>query len=411
LDDIYEKKNGTGKYYYIATDALGSINMIVNANDGTITSDMSYDAWGRRRNPYDWSYNNITTSNITDRGFTMHEMLDNFDLINMNGRAYDPLLGQFLSPDPFVSHPENPQGYNRYAYCLNNPLKYTDPSGYMNWKVWTNRNRKFDEAWDRMLVLNYESGFNTEYSRQLEQRVSGYKTMKEWEYKKYIMKQTASGRFKSGNVPMYGGQSTNSPNGNNNSGFGPGDGWLPGIWISGPVKNEKGPDWINDPSLKYTENYQSNGWDFCSSNLISFITGIGLKEIHYSTTSYASQELAKSKDLRIMFTNYMLGKTPAANYWFSPTITDPETYLPSLRAHFNALRTSIVCLFVGTMEIKDVKKFDDQTFLLTIKNDLGFSTLGYHLASKDKDWGNGRYFEPPLSKVTQIYHILYHYKP
>jgi RHS repeat-associated protein len=47
-----------------------------------------------------------------------------------NGRVYDPVLGQFLSPDPFVSDPSSTLSYNRYAYCNNNPLKYIDPSGY-----------------------------------------------------------------------------------------------------------------------------------------------------------------------------------------------------------------------------------------------------------------------------------------
>jgi hypothetical protein len=42
---------------------------------------------------------------------------------------YDPRLGRFLSPDPFVQAPTDPQNFNRYSYCLNNPLKYTDPSG------------------------------------------------------------------------------------------------------------------------------------------------------------------------------------------------------------------------------------------------------------------------------------------
>ena len=42
---------------------------------------------------------------------------------------YDPDLGRFLSPDPFIQSPSNPQNYNRYSYCLNNPLKYTDPEG------------------------------------------------------------------------------------------------------------------------------------------------------------------------------------------------------------------------------------------------------------------------------------------
>ena len=47
----------------------------------------------------------------------------------MNGRMYDPLLGRFLSPDPFVQMPDFSQNFNRYSYCLNNPLRYTDPSG------------------------------------------------------------------------------------------------------------------------------------------------------------------------------------------------------------------------------------------------------------------------------------------
>lgn len=47
----------------------------------------------------------------------------------MNGRLYDPKLHRFLQPDNFVQQPENSQNYNRYAYCVNNPLKYTDPSG------------------------------------------------------------------------------------------------------------------------------------------------------------------------------------------------------------------------------------------------------------------------------------------
>lgn len=47
----------------------------------------------------------------------------------MNGRFYDPQLGRFLSPAPYVQDISNPQNLNRYSYCLNNPLKYTDPTG------------------------------------------------------------------------------------------------------------------------------------------------------------------------------------------------------------------------------------------------------------------------------------------
>ncbi len=64
-----------------------------------------------------------------DCGYTGHEMLPEFGIINMNGRLYDPVLGRFFSPDPYVQFVGSPQSYNRYSYCLNNPLKYTDPSG------------------------------------------------------------------------------------------------------------------------------------------------------------------------------------------------------------------------------------------------------------------------------------------
>ena len=63
------------------------------------------------------------------RGYTGHEMLPEFGIINMKGRLYDPLLGRFFSPDNYVQLPDFTQSYNRYSYCLNNPLKYTDPSG------------------------------------------------------------------------------------------------------------------------------------------------------------------------------------------------------------------------------------------------------------------------------------------
>lgn len=57
-------------------------------------------------------------------------MLDDLGLIHMNGRIYDPKIGRFLSADPHIQSPINLQSYNRYSYVLNNPLKYTDPTGY-----------------------------------------------------------------------------------------------------------------------------------------------------------------------------------------------------------------------------------------------------------------------------------------
>ncbi|WP_404424970.1 RHS repeat domain-containing protein [Nibricoccus sp. IMCC34717] len=55
----------------------------------------------------------------------------------MNGRIYDPMLGRMLSADVVVQFPGSLQSYNRYSYVQNNPLKYTDPSGFTLYeKVW-----------------------------------------------------------------------------------------------------------------------------------------------------------------------------------------------------------------------------------------------------------------------------------
>lgn len=52
----------------------------------------------------------------------------------MNGRVYDPMLGRFLSADPYVDDAGDSQSYNRYSYVSNNPLNHTDPSGFFKLK-------------------------------------------------------------------------------------------------------------------------------------------------------------------------------------------------------------------------------------------------------------------------------------
>jgi RHS repeat-associated protein len=63
------------------------------------------------------------------RGYTGHAHIYEFNLINRNARLYDPTVGRFLAVDNFVGDPALTQSYNRFSYCLNNPLKFTDPSG------------------------------------------------------------------------------------------------------------------------------------------------------------------------------------------------------------------------------------------------------------------------------------------
>jgi RHS repeat-associated protein len=132
---VYVIRNGVGSMYYTYSDYLGSIQEVTN-EAGEVVYEQNFDAWGRRRNPQTWEYINTASSITTTegsfnflRGYTLHEELPEFGLVNMNGRVYDPVLGMMISPDNYVQDASNSGNFNRYAYVLNNPLKYTDPSG------------------------------------------------------------------------------------------------------------------------------------------------------------------------------------------------------------------------------------------------------------------------------------------
>ncbi|MBQ6084310.1 MAG: RHS repeat-associated core domain-containing protein [Bacteroidales bacterium] len=127
------RSGGTDAVHYVYKDHLGSWTTVTDSV-GTVVERKSFDAWGNLRDPQTWSANLNRTPRF-DRGFTGHEHLYAFGLINMNGRMYDPLMSSFLSPDNYIQDPTTQQGFNRYAYCAYNPLKYVDPSGeqYFGW--------------------------------------------------------------------------------------------------------------------------------------------------------------------------------------------------------------------------------------------------------------------------------------
>jgi RHS repeat-associated protein len=114
---------------YFHADQLGSISAITDEN-GNVAERLSYDPWGKRRfaNGADDPTDSITSE--TTRGFTAQEELSIGGLVHLNGRVYDPLIGRMMSADPTVPDPLNPQSYNRYSYVGNDPLTFTDPSGF-----------------------------------------------------------------------------------------------------------------------------------------------------------------------------------------------------------------------------------------------------------------------------------------
>ncbi len=135
---------GQVRTYYATGDHFGSTTAVtcgLSANpvdssctSGSVLVKESFGAFGNRRGS-NWtgtpSGGDMTLIGAsTRRGFTFHEQVDNLSLIHMNGRVFDPAIGRFLSADPFVPDPDNTQSFNRYSYVSNNPLTFTDPSGF-----------------------------------------------------------------------------------------------------------------------------------------------------------------------------------------------------------------------------------------------------------------------------------------
>jgi RHS repeat-associated protein len=117
-----EKIAGNDTYKYIHTDLLGSPIAEINSSQ-SVTSRLYYKPFGEMKNGM--------TGGV---GYTGHIQDTELDLVYMQARYYDPVIGRFYSNDPVdaVSHLSNEEGikgFNRYSYAVNNPYKYTDPDG------------------------------------------------------------------------------------------------------------------------------------------------------------------------------------------------------------------------------------------------------------------------------------------
>jgi len=107
---------------YFHKDHLGSTNAI-SREDGTIIDEGEYLPYGLDRS----SNALLQTSSYK---FTDQEQDVGTGLYNYDARMYDPVWGQFVMADTIVPDMFNPQSLNRYAYCLNNPVRYVDPTGH-----------------------------------------------------------------------------------------------------------------------------------------------------------------------------------------------------------------------------------------------------------------------------------------
>lgn len=152
---VTKKNNDPLKTQFLLKDHQGSVTATVNNGEAPNQATyFAYDAWGKRIHA-DWRQylsddHSALADPIMNRGYTGHEHIDSMGLIHMNGRVYDPVLSRFLSADPYVQDITNSQSYNRYSYVINNPLSYTDPSGFF-WKKIKKAFKKIVKAFKKVV--------------------------------------------------------------------------------------------------------------------------------------------------------------------------------------------------------------------------------------------------------------------
>ncbi len=115
---------------YVHDDHLGSTDLVTDKS-GNVQARFSYDAWGaRRERAWTRAPEGPDGTPLVDHGYTGHEHDDEWGVIHMRGRAYDPAMRRMTGVDPFVVNPFGVQAFNRYSYVLNDPINFIDPSGF-----------------------------------------------------------------------------------------------------------------------------------------------------------------------------------------------------------------------------------------------------------------------------------------
>lgn len=117
---VHVTEGGVGSVYYPLSDHLGSWEKVLDESKNTVQQ-THFDPWGNRMSFTAWNTRQTQTSFTFDRGFTGHEHYDCLHVINANARLYDPVIGRFFSPDPFV---QTPDCYKQLIYYYHKIKKY-----------------------------------------------------------------------------------------------------------------------------------------------------------------------------------------------------------------------------------------------------------------------------------------------
>jgi RHS repeat-associated protein len=230
--DPIPQNNGV---FFLHSDHLGSTSLTTDASGNPVARQL-YDAWGNVRSGGGMP---------TDIGYTGQRLDTSTGLMYYRARYYASSLGRFISADTIVPGAGNPQAFNRFAYGLNNPVKYNDPTGHC-------ANSDPNKAWCENIVdyihnlygvfLKDGTAFWTSTTATIVQNVlkaiadhiTAAAVYKNWEgVEMVMMAQTGS--------PT--GSAWTPPDNNGNRIELPASGWDNESWVSNNIAEELGHSW------------------------------------------------------------------------------------------------------------------------------------------------------------------------
>ncbi|WP_292464480.1 toxin TcdB middle/N-terminal domain-containing protein [Methanolobus sp.] len=136
VNKFYEVENGTPTNYFfrdderIAKQTAGGMEWYLSDHLGSTTVLINESGLEIERTEY-YPYGQVQSGGLEKYGFTGQENDADTGLMYYGARYYSPEYRIFVQPDSMIPDPYNPQYLNRYAYVLNNPVMYTDPSGHV----------------------------------------------------------------------------------------------------------------------------------------------------------------------------------------------------------------------------------------------------------------------------------------
>jgi len=121
---IAEYQPQVNKYYYYMSDQINSTRIVTDDNGNVVYSE----AYG----PFGGVQKNWTKAYDPKLKFSGKEREAYSDLDYFGARYYDHNSYRFISTDPVINREEalyNPQLWNLYSYCRNNPITFMDTDG------------------------------------------------------------------------------------------------------------------------------------------------------------------------------------------------------------------------------------------------------------------------------------------